>query len=101
MNSVVVREPTFTMPNSENHDCWEDDRKTIAGLSQEHGDGHEKNANLEVTPGEMGPDPGPSHQNEQPGLHRRPRARQRLKQNHRPKLPENHLTSSFIGHGKI
>jgi hypothetical protein len=46
------------MSKSENHDSWEDDRKTIACLSQEHGDGPEKNANLEATPGEMGPDPG-------------------------------------------
>jgi hypothetical protein len=55
------------MSKSENHDSWEDERKTIAGLSPERGDGHEKNAGLEVTPGEIGPDPGPSHQNGQPG----------------------------------
>jgi t-SNARE complex subunit (syntaxin) len=28
-------------------------------------------------------------------LHRRPPARRRLKQNHRPKLHENHLTSIY------
>ena len=55
------------MSKSESRDSWEDDRKTITGPSQEHEDGHEKNADLEVTPGDIGPDPRPPNQDGQPG----------------------------------